>query len=300
MDIKLLEEFMLVSKQGSLRKAASVLKVSPAALSQRMTALEASIGTALFERTNRQTRLTVAGERLSKEVEHYLTQYNKSISKVITDDEHLYASVKIAITADLIPFPLAAVLDSLNFRYPNLHIELFDDRMYPIEESLDSGKVDLYFTFCYDEQYKSDICISPITNMHTYAIFRMDHKLAKKATVTLKELNGEQFILYPSTNASHIRKRQLELLATSGISYSIYDTSTPHNLYTYLLPIGKGVMLSPWQLHGKLTPNSVAIPLNEAAGESTYAMLYKKDSANPALQSIVAEILDEVRELTRR
>lgn len=296
MEINLFEEFMTITEQGSIRKAASLLKTSPAALSQRMTILEKTIGTTLFLRTNQRTVLTEAGQQFASDVAQFLTQYHKSIARVTTNDDHLYASLKIAISAELMPYALAAVLDSLNFRYPNLHLELLEDRDYSIEESLESGAVDLFFTFCYGEEYSSDIVIEPIFPVNMYAIFRTDHHLAKRPSVTLKDLDGEQFILYPKTKVPHIRQHQKDLLEGSGIRYSIYDSATPHNLYSYLLPIGKGIILCPWPLHGKLTPNSIAIPLDEPVGKSTYSMLYRRNSSNPILEFIVKEIRDIARD----
>lgn len=296
MEVKQFEEFMLVKEKGSIRTAASVLQISPAALSRRMAEFERAVGVTLFDRSKKRITLTEAGRRFSDDVEAFLTQYYKSISKIKTNDDHLYASLKIAITAELIPFPLATVLDSLNFRYPNLHLELVDDRDYDIAESLESGNVDLYFTFYFGETYQDNIVMEPILSMRMYALFRTDHRLAKRSSVSLQDLDGERFILYPKTKAVHIRQFQQKILDQSGIRYSIYETETPHDLFTYFLPIGKGVILSPWPMNKKLTPNSVTIPINNPECNTTYYMFYRKDSKNPVLQSIAKEICDLVQE----
>ena len=300
MEVKQFEEFMLVKEQRSIRTAANILKISPAALSRRMAGFERAVGVTLFDRSKKRITLTEAGQRFANDVESFLTQYHRSIARITTNDDHLYASLKIAITAELIPFPLASVLDSLNFRYPNLHLELVDDREYDIRESLASGEVDMYFTFCFGENYPDNVAIEPVLSMCMYALFRSDHRLAKNSSVSLQDLDGEQFILYPKTKATHIRQFQQELLDNSGIRYSIYETKTPHDLFTYFLPIGKGVILSPWPMNIKLTPNSVSIPIDNPDSGTTYYMLYRKDSKNPILQSIVSEICALAKEEASR
>ena len=48
MEVKQFEEFMLVKEQRSIRTAANILKISPAALSRRMAGFERAVGVTLF------------------------------------------------------------------------------------------------------------------------------------------------------------------------------------------------------------------------------------------------------------
>lgn len=296
MELRTLEEFVTVAQTQSLHKAAGQLGVSPAALSQRMTALEKSIGATLLLRSRRNTLLTDAGARFATDAEHFLRHYNQSLSKIVSRDGHLYSSLRIIVSGGLIHYALASVLDSLNFRYPDLHIDLLSDSDHGIKKSLSSGEADLYFAFCYDNSFGDGVCAKRIFSTKTYAILRSDHHLSGRTALSLKELDGEQFILYPKCADDYVRQHQIDMLKHSGIGYSIYETDTANSLFTYLLPIGKGVLLSPWILHGKLTPNSVAIPLEDPVGIAEYCILYRRDNENPALHKIVQEILQTIRE----
>ena len=296
MDFRLLEEFVLVSQQKSIRKAAALLGVSPAALSQRMSVLEQTLGVALLLRTKQSTSLTEAGEKFTRDAERFLRQYHQSLDKIVARDEHLYSSLRVVISGELMPYALASVLDSLNFRYPDLHLELLDDRSYGLKESLSSGSIDLYFAFYYGDDLGEEIVSEVMFISKMYAVVRNDHRLAGRVSVSLQDLAGETFILYPHSADGRVRQYQVDMLKRSGIRYSVYETETPHSLYTFLLPIGKGVLLSPWIMTGKLTPNSVVIPLEDDAGITEYRMLYRRDTHNPALLKIVQEICQIVRE----
>ena len=57
--------FDVAARLGSFKSAAAELGVTPAAISQQVKALEARLGTALFERLHRQLRLTRVGERFA-------------------------------------------------------------------------------------------------------------------------------------------------------------------------------------------------------------------------------------------
>lgn len=59
-----LRAFVEVGRRGSVKEAAEVLYVTPGAVSQQLKHLEQQLGASLFERRNRQFRLTPAGTRL--------------------------------------------------------------------------------------------------------------------------------------------------------------------------------------------------------------------------------------------
>ncbi|WP_137135466.1 LysR substrate-binding domain-containing protein [Rhizobium sp. FKY42] len=56
--------FIEVGRQGSIKRAAQQLNVTPGAVSQQMKALEARFGVQLFERRNREVKLSTQGLRL--------------------------------------------------------------------------------------------------------------------------------------------------------------------------------------------------------------------------------------------
>ena len=62
MDINYLEYFVIVAECGSINKAAKKLFMSQPHLSNIIKDLEFSIGTELFERTNRGVTITASGE----------------------------------------------------------------------------------------------------------------------------------------------------------------------------------------------------------------------------------------------
>lgn len=72
--LEALRVFEAASRLGSFKAAAAELSVTPAAISQRIKALEESTGAMLFERLNRGLRLTPAGETLARSVRSALQQ----------------------------------------------------------------------------------------------------------------------------------------------------------------------------------------------------------------------------------
>lgn len=74
MDATWLDDFIAVIREGGLSRAALQRSISQPAFSRRIRCLEEWVGTPLFDRTSRTTRLTPAGERLRPFAEEVLRQ----------------------------------------------------------------------------------------------------------------------------------------------------------------------------------------------------------------------------------
>lgn len=64
MDLKRLKSFVVVAEQGTVSKAANLLRITQPALSRQIGALEQEIGFKLFARAGRRLALTARGEQL--------------------------------------------------------------------------------------------------------------------------------------------------------------------------------------------------------------------------------------------
>jgi DNA-binding transcriptional LysR family regulator len=73
--LKIYEAIRLIRRQGSIRKAADLLAVSPSALNRSIQNFEDAIGVDVFERVPAGVRLTPAGELLVHVVERHLIEF---------------------------------------------------------------------------------------------------------------------------------------------------------------------------------------------------------------------------------
>lgn len=74
MDLRQIELFCAVAREGSFTRAAEACHVSQSAISQQVKALEADLGCALVERRGRGFELTAAGEHLARRGAELLEQ----------------------------------------------------------------------------------------------------------------------------------------------------------------------------------------------------------------------------------
>lgn len=142
MDTRRLGYFVRVAEDGSLTKAAQILRIAQPALTRQMRLLEAEVGVALFRRTARGMTLTEDGERLRaavagplRELELALHGFRASASPVVADAVlGLPASL-----AEVLGKPLALAIAR---DFPDVRLRIVEAPMGSLQEWLTRGMVD--------------------------------------------------------------------------------------------------------------------------------------------------------------
>lgn len=299
MDLDRLTEFSVVARLGSIKLAARELGLSPATLSARIIKFEELLGTPLFLRNGSGLTLTAAGECLLPNALEILRSYKKIQRDVRAIHEHRYNRLRIAITGSNLPIHLGPFLDRLNLDHPNIQIELLDDNRYGIADGLLSGFVDLYFAPVLDDFSCKGLSQNPILSPAPHIVLPRSHRLADRTMISIRELDREQFLLYPRTAESAIREFQLRNLQDSGIHYTLYDSDTSARFYKLLVPMGKGLLLRPTPMMDT-PPNAVCIPVSDLPHPATTCFFYNETNPNPDVLAFANDFTKEVRKREHR
>jgi DNA-binding transcriptional LysR family regulator len=83
MELRELRSLVALHDEGSLRKVAAKLNLSPAAIHRQLKLLSAELGIQLYQGTRRQIRLTEAGAALCPLVRDLLLQYEAVASAAL-------------------------------------------------------------------------------------------------------------------------------------------------------------------------------------------------------------------------
>lgn len=299
MDFDRLAEFAAIAKCGSIKKAALELGISSATLSARLIRFEEYLGTPLFRRSSEALTLTPAGRQLLPSALEILTSYRKMHGEMRAAQAHSYHQLRIAICGTNLPLYLGPFLDQLNLSNPGIRLEIFDDSRYSIIEGLQSGAVDIYFAPVMEDFAPKGLSRNPVAASTQFVVMPRNHPLAERTMVSIRELDGEQFLLYPRTAESAIRDFQLRNLADSGIRYSTYDGETSSIFYKLLVPVGKGLLLRPTPMMD-LPPNTVAIPVSDLKHPATSCFFYDKTNAKSDVLAFAKDFPAFAKEVSQR
>lgn len=299
MDLDRLAEFTAINRLGSIKLAAQELDISSATLSARLLKFEEQLGTPLFQRSNNGLKLTHAGECLLPNALEILESYRQLRQDIQATQEHSYHQLRIAVTGSILPLHLGPFLDQLVLDNPNIRLEILDDSRYGIVDGLQSGEVDVYFGPVMDSFSAPGLVKVPIVAPAHYVVLPKNHRLADRAVVSIKDLDQEQFLLYPTTAEPAIREFQLRNLQDSGIHYTVYDSDTAVVFYMLLVPIGKGILLRPTHIID-LPPNSVSMPVSDLPHPAALCYFYSKTNPNPDVQAFVRDYAKYIKEVSAR
>jgi DNA-binding transcriptional LysR family regulator len=299
MDLKRMEEFVLIAEYQSIKDAADELKISASTLSSRLSSFEKSLGTSLFFRNGSSLILTASGEHFYGSAKKIVSDYHHMCSALSAlPAKHEYHNIRIGVVGSGLPFHLGPFLDLINRQHPDIQLDLVDENYCSIKEGLLSGKVDLFFAPVMNHISYDGIIRFPLSGIHQYITLPNFHPLAERNSISLKELNNETFILYPQCAENCIRDFQLENLKASGISFSLYETDSASCLCKLLIPIGKGVFLFPLKQTETL-PNSVMLPLDDVPYSAPTSLFYRRDDQRAEVAYFIDEFKHFVKEHTQ-
>lgn len=136
-----LEIFVATAAHGSLSAAARQLALSPAVASAGLKRLETDLGAALFVRTTRSMRLTLAGERLLARSKALLDGLREAEEELSAGGDGVEGQLHISMPSDLGRHVVLPWLNEFQARHPGVRLRLqLTDRVADIyREPVDIG-----------------------------------------------------------------------------------------------------------------------------------------------------------------
>ncbi len=152
-----LSVFMAVFKEKSFRTAAKQLGLSPSTVSEKISALELSLGVPLFTRSTRSVTATEAGQALAGRIAPLLMEMRAALNDVTSTRQILRGELKLNVTGAVMVDILPPLLDRFLSRHPQIRVEIMvEDRLVDaIAAGCDAG-------IRYGEHLAKDVIAVPI------------------------------------------------------------------------------------------------------------------------------------------
>lgn len=142
MELRHLQYFLMVAREGTISGAASVLHVSQPALSRQMQELERELGVRLFDRGSRRITLTEPGMRLRRRAEEIVDLVGRTEDEFRLTADTLAGEVRIGGGETPAMGLLADLMGELLEEYPLLRFSLHSGNAEDVSERLDTGRID--------------------------------------------------------------------------------------------------------------------------------------------------------------
>jgi DNA-binding transcriptional LysR family regulator len=134
-----LRAFLASARHGSFSEAARQLHVVPSVVAKRVSDLERTTGTRLFNRSTRQVVLTEAGQKFQSRASGLVAEFDEVIRDLQRDEGRLEGHIRLKSPTTLTVLYLADLLSAFQREHERITMEvlLVDRSVNPIEEGFD-------------------------------------------------------------------------------------------------------------------------------------------------------------------
>ncbi|MEZ9805571.1 LysR family transcriptional regulator [Vibrio cyclitrophicus] len=146
-NIRALEYLNALSKYGSLRKASTMMNVDPAAMSRMLTQLEAQAEMKVWERNNRQSLLTEAGNELLNYYRSIVRGETALVTRLTKLKNLKGGNVSIAIGEGFITNLVSQPMQTFMTRYPDINLSIEIAGALDAVKMLEDQQIDFAITY---------------------------------------------------------------------------------------------------------------------------------------------------------
>lgn len=294
MELRQLKTFVTTAKLLSFTKAANALGYAQSTITNQIQTLEAELGTMLFERLNKQIKLTNDGEQLYI----YASQILKLTAEAknqLTSSPLARSSLTIGTAESLCTHRLPEVFQTYRTRYPNVKINLRFDTYNDYQAHLRKNTIDILL-FLGVTCSETDLINHVLFEEPMAVVAAPGHPLTEKDQVTPHDISGQALIL----TGAGCNYRQLfeSMLTQAGVKpSSILEVSSIEVIKKFICD-GWGISLLPLvAVHQEIAADQlIALPWTGPAFDIKAQLIYHKDKwISPALQAFIDVIFEKLK-----
>ncbi|WP_107496508.1 LysR family transcriptional regulator [Thalassobius sp. I31.1] len=226
MTLDQLTTFLWVARLGGVRRTALEMNLSQPAVSGRISALEDSLGTQLFDRAQRGVSLTKQGLILREHAEK-MAGLVEDIKATVVSDQSVNELLRIGVVETIVQLWLPTFLSDLYEKYPNLKVEITVDLTVNLRQQLLERSLDVAILMGPVSEYSVD-------NIDLSAV---DLSWLKATAAPEPDLSVTPVVSY-NRNSRPYRELRAELTARHGMNTQIFTTSS---IYAGLEMVASGI-----------------------------------------------------------
>lgn len=191
--IRDLQFFVRLCRDGSIRKAAEALFISPQGLSKAMKNLEAELGVQLFTRSNEGVVPTEAGKIVAKRARKVLDEYD-NLKLALRDHQRAAPNaVKVTVASGVINALQPDFLHEFQNRYPEVELLVGEYPDIPGEEAVADGEADVGFAIGPVDRRKFKSFL--VREDELYVLVNKSNSLAAERRLGFGDLTREKWVV---------------------------------------------------------------------------------------------------------
>ncbi|HEY2403912.1 MAG TPA: LysR substrate-binding domain-containing protein [Steroidobacteraceae bacterium] len=293
-DIKLkdLRYLVAVADTRHFGRAAEKCFVSQPTLSAQLKKLEDYLGVQLIERQPKNVSLTEAGEQIVSRARRMLEAGEEVVTLARAHRDPLAGRLRVALLPTIGPYLLPRVSQPIRKGLARLELRLYEYQTEQILERLESGEIDLgilALPVAGDGFETRELYTEP------FVVAMPDqHRLSKRDSVKLDELNGETLLLLEDGHC--LRAQALEVCSRVDLHEKQDFRATSLETLRQMVATGAGITLLPELASRGAYGNAkgVAIrPFTRPAPSRLVGAVWRKTSARRVAIDAMCKIIHD-------
>ena len=245
-ELRHLRYFIAVAETLHFGRAAEQLHMSQPPLSQQIQILEQQIGARLFDRNNRNVRLTPAGKQFLQQAWLIIEQVNQAADRAGRIHRGELGEITIGFTSST-PFiqRISASLLAFRQQHPAVHIQMVETNTKQQIEPLLTGKFDM--GVMRNTALPEALSYRLLLREALVAVVHRDHPLAKQASgkISILQLASQPFVFFDRKVGTALYDETLLLLKQFAITPYITQEVGEAMTIIGLVSAGLGVSILP-------------------------------------------------------
>jgi LysR family transcriptional regulator, hydrogen peroxide-inducible genes activator len=193
MEVHQLRYFCAVADTGSFSRAAEQSHVAQPSLSQQILKLEDELGARLFDRLGRSVRLTDLGQTFLPRARAVLRELEAAKGDVVARKESISGPLSVGVIPTIAPYFLPPRLTFFTRQFPQAQLTVVEEITPVLLERLRASTIDVAILALPVRGHEFDTF--PLLTERLLAALPKKHPLARRRSLSLKDLRREPFLL---------------------------------------------------------------------------------------------------------
>lgn len=286
MNLQGFKYLLALEEHGGFHKAADACHVSQPALSIQIKKFEEELGISLLERGHKEFIFTPAGLEVLERARGIMRRVSEveELSRLWHDP---YAGeLSIGAFPTLAPYYFPQILDHFVDSYPELHINLIEEKTHILVERLKAGTLDA--AFLAEPVDEDALEHGTIFTEEFYVGIPPNHALSKRKTVDPLKLKMEKMLLLEEGHC--LRGQALEYCTTAGMGAVLNFRASSMETLLQMVAMGRAISLIPACV-AKRNPQIHYVKLQGGGATRTIGLYWRRSSVR---KDLMLELVDDL------
>lgn len=284
MNFRQLRYFSAVAELLSFTAAARRLRVSQPSVTRQIAALEHELGLQVLRRSKQHVELTDAGRVFYEQIGRLFAGLDAAVSLTRRTAQGETGTLRLGYGGASV-YLLAPVLQSFRAAFPGVELAFSSLNLGYQLPAIRSGDIDV------------GLVVEPVNDAlietQQFAVERLmvalpsDHLLRRRASLSLSELQHENFVMVPWRKGFGFGRPTLRVCSRAGFVPKVVQEAEPMDSVIGLVGAGIGIALIPALYTSLPVPKVLYKPLRDRFAVAEIALAWRTDNSSPIVRAFV-------------